>query len=409
MIPPERRAAARAQWSLLEARGTQLPPDADWGTWLILSGRGWGKTRTGAEWLVWNAVQQPKTRWAVVCPTHADTRDTAVEGVSGIRSILDRYEMAARWNRSLGEVILKNNSRIKLFSADEPDRLRGPQHHGAWCDELAAWKNPADAWDQLRFGLRLGDNPQVVVTTTPRPIQLLRTLEKDPRTHITRGSTFDNAANLSSVALDDLRDKYENSRLGRQELYGEILTDVEGALWTADLIEQARTLDHPAMERIVVAVDPAVTYTDDSDETGIIVAGVANGHYYVLADSTMKAAPAEWAKRVAGEFDRWQADNIVVETNNGGDLLPNLMRTVNPELPVKKVTATRGKIMRAEPVATLYEQGKVHHLGYFPQLEAQMTSYAHGAKDSPDRLDALVWALTALQSRTVKPAKLLAS
>lgn len=409
MISPERRASARAEWSAWEARPEQLPPDDDWATWLILSGRGWGKTRTGAEWLVWNAVQHPKTRWAIVCPTHADTRDTAVEGVSGIRAILDRYEMAQRWNRSLGEVILKNGSRIKLFSADEPDRLRGPQHHGAWADELAAWKNPQEAWDQLRFGLRLGDNPQCVVTTTPRPLQLLRTLEKDNKTTITRGSTFDNAANLSTVALEDLRAKYENSRLGRQELYGELLTDVEGALWTHELIEAHRTLDHPQLERIVVAVDPAVTYTDDSDETGIIVAGVANQHYYVLADSTTKAAPAEWAARVATEFDRWAADTIIVETNNGGDLLPNLMRTVNPDLPVKKVTATRGKILRAEPVVTLYEQARVHHVGYFPQLESQMTQYAAGGKDSPDRLDALVWAITGLQARSVKPAKLLAS
>lgn len=409
MISPERRASARAEWSAWEARPDQLPPDDDWATWLILSGRGWGKTRTGAEWLVWNAVQHPKTRWAIVCPTHADTRDTAVEGVSGIRAILDRYEMAQRWNRSLGEVILKNGSRIKLFSADEPDRLRGPQHHGAWADELAAWKNPQEAWDQLRFGLRLGDNPQCVVTTTPRPLQLLRTLQKDSKTTITRGSTFDNAANLSAVALEDLRAKYENSRLGRQELYGELLTDVEGALWTHDLIEAHRTLDHPPLERIVVAVDPAVTYTDDSDETGIIVAGVANQHYYVLADSTTKAAPAEWAQRVATEFDRWAADTIIVETNNGGDLLPNLMRTVNPDLPVKKVTATRGKILRAEPVVTLYEQARVHHVGYFPQLESQMTQYAAGSKDSPDRLDALVWAITGLQARSVKPAKLLAS
>jgi predicted phage terminase large subunit-like protein len=409
-VSAEQRASARAVWEGAYARDAQIPPDThDWSTWLILSGRGWGKTRTGAEWLVWQAVQRPGTRWAVIAPTHADTRDTAVEGVSGIRSVLDRYNMAARWNRSIGEVVLKNESRIKLFSADEPDRLRGPQHHGAWADELAAWKNPQQAWDQIRFGLRLGENPQIVVTTTPRPLALLRDLEKDPRTLVTRGSTFDNAANLSKVALDDLRAKYEGSRLGRQELFGEILTDVEGALWSHDTIDAARTLDYPPLERIVTAVDPAVTFNSDSDETGIITAGVSNGHFYVLSDATVKAAPNEWANRVHSEYQRWTADRVICETNNGGDLIPGLMRTIDPDLPIKKVTASRGKIVRAEPVAALYEQGKVHHVGYFPDLEQQMTTYAAGSKDSPDRMDALVWAITGLQERTVKPGKLLAS
>ena len=294
-----RKAQARVQWQNIQARLSQLPPETPWQTWLILSGRGWGKTRTGSEWLAYQAVTNPKTRWAIVAKTYADVRDTCAEGVSGIVAVLNRYQAIKTYNRSIGEITLTNGSKIKLFSAEEPDRLRGPQHHGAWCDELAAWDKP-DAWDQLQFGMRLGEHPQIVVTTTPRPTKLIKDLISRETTHITRGSTFENADNLSQSALVELQARYDGTRLGRQELYGEVLDDVEGALWTRSLIEDARIRpeDAPPYFRVVVAIDPAVTSGESSDETGIIVAGATpDGHYYIIEDATMKGSPEAWMRK----------------------------------------------------------------------------------------------------------------
>ena len=401
-VASEIRAASRVYWEGLHARPEQIEPPGDWSSWLILSGRGWGKTRTGAEWIVWQAVLNPDTRWAIVAPTFADARDTCVEGVSGIRAVLDRYDMAERWNRSLGEVKLKNGSRIKLFSADEPDRLRGPQHHGAWVDEMAAWRYLEETWDQLRFGLRLGDHPKTVITTTPRPRKLLRDLAAHPGTHVTRGSTFDNAANLSEAALTELRARYEGSRLGRQELFGELIEDVEGALWTQTLIDRHRVQQAPDLERIVVAIDPAVTASEDSDLTGIVTVGMADGHYYVLGDLSLKGSPERWARAAVEEYHAAAGDLIVAEVNNGGDMVASVLRTVDPDVPVKKVTATRGKQVRAQPVSALYEQGRVHHVGYFPELEEQLTTWTPEDAKSPDRLDALVWGVTSLMTRPVR-------
>lgn len=401
----ERVAKSRLLWQHLQARPDQLPPDGDWSVWLILSGRGWGKTRTGAEWLAHGAVWQAQSRWAVLAPTFADARDTCVEGESGVLSVLNRYGMVKRWNRSMGELELLNGSRVKCFSADEPDRLRGPQHHGAWADELAAFRYD-DAWDQLRFGLRLGDNPQTVVTTTPRPRMLLRDLATRDSTIVTRGSTFDNAANLSPAALIELKARYEGTRLGRQELFGELLEDVEGALFTSRLIDAARVHDAPPLERIIVAIDPAVTVTERSDETGIIVAGIAKGDVYVLEDRTCKASPDGWARLAIDLFYKHKADRIVAEVNNGGDLVVQTLRTVDPNVPVKKVTASRGKHVRAEPVSAMYEQGRVHHVGNLPDLEQQMTTWTPLDRESPDRLDALVWAVTDLAfTRQVAPVQ----
>lgn len=394
-------AQARVQWQNISARANQLPPETNWRTWLILSGRGWGKTRTGAEWVVWQAITKPKTRWAVVAPTSADVIDTCFEGESGIISVLERYGIFDEnaWNRSRNNYILPNGSRIKGFSAEKPDRLRGPQHHGAWCDELAAWAAP-ETFDQLQFGLRLGDHPQVIVTTTPRPTKIVKEILKDPETTITRGSTYENKDNLATSTLITLQNKYENTRLGRQELFGEILDDNPGALWTRVGIESARIkLDEvPPLIRVVVGVDPAVTNTEDSDSTGIVTAGMsADGHYYILADDTLKASPQDWAMRAVKSFEQHKADRIVAETNNGGDLVVHLLQQVKNSVPVKKVTASRGKLVRAEPIAALYEQGRVHHVGYFGQLEDEMCEYEPGMNmDSPDRMDALVWALTEL-------------
>jgi predicted phage terminase large subunit-like protein len=275
--------------------------------------------------------------------------------------------------------------------------LRGPQFHGAWCDELAAWEKP-DTWDQLQFGLRLGEHPQTVITTTPRPTKLIKELLGKDSTFITRGSTFENSKNLSQSALLEMQNRYANTRLGRQELFGEVLDDNPGALWNRTQIETTRVQEAPAFVRVVVGIDPAVTSGEDSDFTGIVTAGVSqDGHYYILSDKTIKASPDKWARVAINEFELHKADRIIAETNNGGDLVVHLLQQVNPNIPVKKVTATRGKAVRAEPIAALYEQGRVHHVGYFAELEQQMTEWEPGvSKNSPDRLDAMVWAITEL-------------
>ena len=406
MISADTRASARVYWAGVQARPDQIEPEGEWGTWLIQSGRGWGKTRTGSEWIVWQAVNNPNTRWAVVAPTYSDVRDTCIEGVSGIRAVLDRYRMSGNWNRSLGEVILKNGSRIKLFSADQPERLRGPQHHGAWVDELAAWRYMEECWNQLKFGLRLGEHPKIVATTTPKPSKFLKMIAEDPQTVVTRGSTFDNAANLSGQALIELKLRYEGSRMGRQELYGELIEDVEGALWTAKNLEETRVLKAPEMERIVVGVDPAMSNTEDSDHTGIITVGKGvDGEFYVLADHTTKGTPDQWARQAAIAFYSAKADHIIIEVNQGGDLNEAVLRTVDPDLPIRKVHATRGKRIRAEPVSALSEQHRVHLVGNHQDLEDELTGWSPESADSPDRLDAFVWAMTALMTgRTIAPA-----
>jgi predicted phage terminase large subunit-like protein len=399
-LPPERREilTKRSDWRIT-ARPDQLTPEGDWLTWLILAGRGWGKTRTGAEDAAWYAVKHDGVRVAVVAPTYADARDTCIEGESGLLSVLPASYIKA-WNRSLGELILVNDSRFKLFSADEPERLRGPQHHRAWADELAAWKYPA-AWDQLQFGLRLGDDPRVVVTTTPKPTPLVRQLVKSASTRITRGSTFDNAKHLAPAALAQLRERYEGTRLGRQELYAEILDDVPGALWTLDCIDAVRIGKAPEFQRVVVAVDPSgTTGDDDGDAIGIIVAGKGiDGRAYIIADRTCSLSPAGWGRQVVQAYHEFNADRIVAEKNFGGAMVEAVIRTADPKAPVRMVNASRGKIARAEPVAALYEQGRVSHVGQFDKLEDEMigfTSDGYVGEGSPDRADALVWALTDL-------------
>jgi len=392
-------AQARVMWSNIKARPSQLPPETNWKNWLILSGRGWGKTRTGSEWIVWKALQQPKTRWAVVASTSADITDTCFEGESGIISVLNRYGIYDEnsYNRTRSAYTLPNGSRIKGFSAEKPDRLRGPQHHGAWCDELAAWEYP-ETWDQLQFGLRLGTHPQTVVTTTPRPTKIIKELIKDPENIVTRGSTYENADNLAASTLVTLQTKYADTRLGRQELFGEILDDNPGALWTRAMLESARVKDTPHLIRVVVGIDPAVTSGEDSDSTGIVVAGMTpDGHYYILADYTLKASPQVWAEKAVYAFELHKADRIIAETNNGGDLVVHLLQQVKNTIPVKKVTASRGKAVRAEPIAALSEQGKLHMVGYFPELEDELCEYEPGVSaKSPDRMDAMVWAVTEL-------------
>ena len=395
--------ASYGEW-LSKARSKQLAPDGEWNIWLILAGRGWGKTKTGAQDLVSFAMANPKTISAVIAPTLGDLRRTCIEGPSGILSCIPRNlivsDTKSGWNANTGEINLWNGSKILGFSADTPDRMRGPQYHRAWCDELAAWRYE-DAFDQLQFGLRLGARPQMIITTTPRPTKLIRSLVDRADVHLTSGSTFENKANLAESALQTFKERYEGTRLGRQELYAEVLSDIEGALWTFRMIENAVTVDDEVieeMEEIVVGVDPAVTANENSDETGIVVASRdVNGKFYVCDDVSGVYSPEQWARKAIDCYYEYQADRIVCEVNQGGDLVTKLIRDIDQNVPVKAVRATRGKMLRAEPIASLYEQNKVHHLGRFPKLEDQMTTYdGKTGNKSPDRLDALVWAITEL-------------
>jgi len=376
------------------ARPNQLPPPGEWRTWLVLAGRGFGKTRTGGEWIRAQVESGRCGRLALVAPTAADARDVMVEGESGILAI------SPPWFRPLYEASKRrltwpNGAIATLYSGEEPDRLRGPQHDGAWADELAAWKYP-ETWDMLMFGLRLGKDPRVVVTTTPKPTKLIKELVTATTTVLTKGSTYDNAENLAPAFLEKIIAKYEGTRLGRQELHAEVLDDVEGALWKHSQLDELRVTRYPELKRIVAGVDPATTSEDESAETGIIVAGLGvDGKGYVLDDSSLKDSPDRWARAAVTAYHKFKADRIIGEANNGGDLVETVIRTVDPKVSYKKVHASRGKLTRAEPIAALYEQGKVHHVGVFPYLEDQMCSWLPGQK-SPDRMDALVWALTEL-------------
>jgi len=386
------------------ARPAQLPPLGNWRVWLLLAGRGFGKTRTGAELIRARVATCAARRLALVAPTAADARNVMVEGESGILAISPPWDRP-RYEPSKRRLTWPNGAIATLYSADEPERLRGPQHDATWCDELGSWRRP-EAWDMLMFGLRLGTDPRVVVTTTPRPTTLIRALVADPTAVVTRGSTYENRANLPPAFLDQIIRKYEGTRLGRQEIEAELLDDVPGALWTRGIIEAARAHNAPSLIRVVVAIDPAATSTADADETGIIVAGKdGQGQGWVLADASGRYQPTEWARTAIAAYRSHRADRVVAEVNHGGEMVEATLRVIDPNVAFAAVRASRDKVTRAEPVAALYEQGRVHHVGTLPQLEDQMCSFvpaSHGnvalrsAGYSPDRVDALVWALTDL-------------
>ncbi len=376
------------------ARPEQLPPDGEWWAWLILAGRGFGKTRAICEWAHRRAMDRPGSRGALVAATAADVRDVLVEGESGLLAI------AAPWERPVYEptkrrVTWPNGSRATLFSADVPGRLRGPQYHWAIADELAQWRYQ-EAWDMLQLGVRLGDDPRIAVATTPRPTAAVRALVNDSATVITKGNTYANRANLAPQFLARIEAQYAGTRLGRQEIEGELLEDTPGALWTLDEIDALRVRKAPNLVRVVVGVDPSATAT--GDEAGIIVAGLGeDGDGYVLADASLQASPAGWARAAVGAYHRWEADRIVAEVNNGGEMVGLTIRTVDPAVSYKPVHASRGKRTRAEPIASLYEQGRVHHVGSLARLEDEMCTWSALDSDtSPNRMDALVWALTEL-------------
>ncbi|WP_246752965.1 terminase family protein [Sinorhizobium sp. BG8] len=379
-------------------RMEQQAPAGDWRVWLLMGGRGSGKTRAGAEWVHAIAAATPDLRIALVGETLGDAREVMIDGVSGIcriaRSQRPDFEASRR------RLVWPNGSVAQIFSSEDPESLRGPQFHFAWCDELGKWKHMQESWDMLQFGLRLGDEPKVLVTTTPRPVPLLRALVADGRTAVRHVRTADNAANLSAGFLGQMRDRYGGTRLGRQELDGELITDREDALWQRDRIDALRVRNCGPLSRIVVAVDPPAAASAHSC-CGIVVAGLdASGRAVVLADCSVGgASPAGWASAVVRAYRRFDADRVIAEINQGGDMVAAMLRSIDETLPIATVRATRGKYLRAEPVAALYEQGRVVHAGSFAELEDQMCDFGPDGLSSgrsPDRLDALVWALTAL-------------
>lgn len=386
-----------------KARRSQLPPDGDWLGWLLMAGRGFGKTFSGAGWVNELVENGTAGRIALVAPTAADARDTMVEGQSGL------LRMAPSWNRpqyepSKRRLTWPNGAIATTFSSEEADRLRGPEHDAAWADELAAWNEPQATWDMLMFGLRLGKWPRWLATTTPRPIKLLKELlaREGRDVVVTRGSTFENEDNLAPTFLAAVRQRYEGTRLGRQELNAELLSDMPGALWQLDWLDRDRVAVAPDLKRIVVAIDPAVSNNEGSDETGIIVAGVTKGQQiYVLEDLSGKYAPHEWAAKAIAAYRRHKADRILAEVNNGGAMVEATIRALDRLVSFRSVHASRGKVVRAEPIAALYEQRRVNHVGNFSTLEDQMCAFTSDFDRarvgySPDRVDALVWALTEL-------------
>jgi phage terminase large subunit-like protein len=437
-LSPREREALQYNWRFW-ARPQQLPPSGEWTHWGIVAGRGAGKTRSAAEWVRDIAKRWPGSRGAFVGRAAKDVRNTMVEGESGILAVCPEDERP-HYEPSKARLTWRNGTQAELFTSKEPDMLRGPQHHWYWADEVASWYYPDDTWDNLMFGLRLGNAPQGVFTTTPKPIKLVRALMGKERAEdgtfreypgvqlAPRMTTYENIANLAPTFIETVVKKYEGTRLGRQELFGELLLDVPGALWTLELIDQLRWKDRlplpQNLRRIVVAIDPAVTSDpEESNETGIICVGRDNQktpHFFVFTDDSgilpaYKGDPTEpsWARRALNRYHdvgRWEhevkADRIVGEVNNGGDLVEAQIRILDRNASYRSVHASRGKRTRGEPVAALYEQGRVHHCGAFDHLEDQMITWVPDmADDSPDRADALVWAISDLAEFSGAPPR----
>ena len=385
-------------WRGFLARPAQLMPSGDWDIWLVLAGRGFGKTRTGAEAVREEVAAGRAGRIALIAETAADARDVMVAELLRIYPPNER-PIYTKSNRC---VEFANGAKAFTYNAVEPDQLRGPQHDFIWHDELAKWRYARETWDQAQFGLRLGRHPRQIITTTPRPIELLKAIVAgtEGKVEITRGSTMDNRANLAANFMERIQARYAGTRLGRQELNAEILSDLPGAIWTQTAIDIYRVSEPVGLGRVVVAVDPAVTNTENSDEHGIIVAGIgADQTGYLIEDASMSGAPIDWARKVSQMVHKHGADGVVVEVNQGGDMVAHTLRTVSPNLNIIEVRATRGKHVRAEPVAALYEQGRIRHVGQFAELENQMTQFTnegYQGEGSPDRVDALVWAFSHL-------------
>ncbi len=385
-----------------------LPPDGAWRTWVILGGRGAGKTRAGAEWvrsMVEGArASQPgrAKRVALIGETYDQAREVMIFGDSGLLACSPR-DRRPTWSATRRTLVWPNGAEATVFSGSDPEALRGPQFDAAWVDELAKWRNPQEAWDMLQFGLRLGDDPRAVVTTTPRSVALLKSLLSRDSTVVTHAPTSANAANLAASFLEEVKARYAGTRLGRQELEGVLIEEEEGALWSLFRLEEMRADRLPEFDRIVVAVDPPVTGHKGSDDCGIVVVGALtkgppqDWRAYVLEDASVSASsPTVWAQAAISALERWDGDKIIAEVNQGGDLVESVLRQIDPLVPYKSVRASRGKAARAEPVAALYDQGRVYHsrgLGALEDQMIKMTAQGYQAPGSPDRLDALVWAI----------------
>ena len=403
-LAPDERERVEKLWRFVARAGDQKPPEGDWLTWLMLGGRGAGKTRAGAEFVrgmamgIWPFADEATGPIALVGETYADVREVMIEGVSGLLSTHESFERPV-WAPSRRRLEWRSGVVAQAFSSEDPEALRGPQFAAAWSDELGKWRHAEETWDMLQFGLRLGERPRQMVTTTPRAIPLLRRLINDPATIVTHATTAMNAGNLSATFLSRVVARYEGTRLGRQELQGELIEERSDGLFRREEIETGRVERPPELRRIVVAVDPPASAR--SGICGIVAAGVAaNGVGYVIADRTIKEVrPTVWAAQALGAYRMLDADALVAEVNQGGDMVEAVLREVDPGVPVTKVRATRGKWLRAEPVAALYAQGRVRHAGVFQGLEDEMCDFGPDGLSSgrsPDRLDALVWAITAL-------------
>ena len=412
-LGPRKVEELKHDWNFW-ARDNQLAPEGDdWNTWFINAGRGFGKTRSGVEW-VREQVKGGVKRVAAVASTNSDIERVMVKGESGFLSVCWKGDKTyagkvmgfPEWSPTKRTLTWENGAQVQFFSAEEPERLRGPQFELAWCDETAAWNKDIDTWQMLQFCMRLGKHPRIMVTTTPKPTKLIRQILKDPKTTITTGSTFDNSANLAKTYLTAVKEQYEGTRLGKQELYAEVLEEAQGALWTTAMLDEASVKldDVPDLSRIVVALDPAVTSNAESDMTGIVVAGIdVNGIAYVLGDYTDRLSPQGWASKAIELYHLHQADRIVAEVNQGGDMVKTTIHGEDDTVPYKAVRASRGKFARAEPISALYERGLVKHVANpkdeasLNELEIQMRTWEPlGSIGSPDRLDALVWAITDL-------------
>ncbi len=404
------------------ARPEQIPSESgDWNIFLALAGRGWGKTWAGAQWCR-EQVKLGKRRIMAVAPTNADLERVMVKGESGFLAICWAGDKTYKgvhmgypeWSPTKRTLSWANGATVTFYSSEEPERLRGPQGDAAWLDELCAWNKDRETYDMLQFCLRLGKHPRIFITTTPKPTKLLREIVKNPKTLTVKGSTFDNSANLADTYLEAVKAQYDGTRLGRQELYAEVLDESAGALWTREMLEECEIDVEDTVEfsktllRIVVAVDPAVSSNAESDMTGIVVAGMdINGVCYVLEDATDRLSPEGWAAKAIDLYHKYGADRIVYERNQGGDMVKYTFKTVDETVPLKAVHASRGKYARAEPIAALYERGRVKHVRGLDELETQMVTWEPlGSSGSPDRLDAMVWSITELALKGISRPEL---
>lgn len=403
-LTPEAKAALLYEWKFW-ARPNQLAPEGDWAVWLALAGRGFGKTEAGAQW-VRERVAEGARSIALIAETQKDLEEVMVARLISIYPEHERPKVRYKPVR----ILWPNGAQALGYNGTEPDQLRGPEFDTAWVDELAKYRYARETWDMLQFTMRSGTDPRIFVTTTPRPIPVVKEIAAAKDTRITRGSTFDNASNLPAAFLERLREKYEGTRLGRQELHAEILDDVPGALWNRAVLDEHRIKPEqlPEMQRIVVACDPsgADGKSDKADDIGIVAAGLGiDGRYYVLADETCNLSPEGWGKRTVQTYHNHVADRVVGEANFGGDMVRFVIKAADPSVPYKAVKASRGKTVRAEPISALYEQGKVSHVGGFAALEDEMVNFTPSGyigDGSPNRADALVWAITELSAKTRK-------